>query len=191
MSELNRPLHTVLREARRRAGMTQAALAGEVKCKQSAISMFEAGRTDALARDKVRRIAELLGVELGSEARGKGTAGQARLKLKFCPTDDCPSNVPYAVRGEVCIQPRMDEVPEGEARRCRLCGEILLELCPNEECKADVVEGGFCPKCGCAYVMATRDREEDPVRWADTQRERIREVRDMTVTVRYREGGQE
>ena len=61
---LSEPLHLVLRRARQAANLRQTALAQQVGCTQSALSMFEGGRASALSAETVRKVAETLGVEL-------------------------------------------------------------------------------------------------------------------------------
>ena len=183
-------IHEMLREARRRKGMTQAALADQVKCKQSAISMFEAGRPGALAREFVLKIARALDVDIKTDSEhGEDPGLPVETKLKYCPVGDCLSNIPYVAGGRLCFRPTLTESPVGIVARCRSCGEILEDQCPNEECRVDVVEGSFCPKCGVPYVFAALREQVDPVEWADEQRRRIGEVRAMSVTIRSREGG--
>ena len=53
-----------LRKARIAAGLTQAALAGQVGCTQSAVSMMEAGRPEALSRESLEKLAKVLNVTL-------------------------------------------------------------------------------------------------------------------------------
>ncbi|MBW0014852.1 helix-turn-helix transcriptional regulator [Mycobacterium sp.] len=53
----------LIREARRRAGLTQAQLASDADTTQSAIARWESGRT-AVSLDDVRRLVRLCGFEL-------------------------------------------------------------------------------------------------------------------------------
>jgi len=53
----------LIREARRRAGLTQADLASRAGTTQSAIARWESGRT-AVSLDDVRRLARLCGFDL-------------------------------------------------------------------------------------------------------------------------------
>jgi len=68
MEQLATEICRQLREARRSKGLTQAELAQRVACQQSAISMMESGRTTALARETLVRIA----AELGDDAANHG-----------------------------------------------------------------------------------------------------------------------
>ena len=57
-------LHKILRRARIDAGLTQAALAAQVGCTQSAISMMEAGRQEVLSKESLVKLAKIVG-EIG------------------------------------------------------------------------------------------------------------------------------
>jgi hypothetical protein len=145
--------------------------------------MFEAGRSDALSADKQRRIAEVLGIDVRTLPRVRPRpTSRGPLVLKFCPADDCPSNVPYVVKGRLCVMPSMVEAPEDEVTRCGYCGEVLEHRCPNPECEAVPGEGAFCTSCGTAYVSIARDRGVPESAWAEEQRVRIRDVRAMART---------
>ena len=50
-------MNRALREARQEADLTQSDLAEKAGCSQSAISMFEQGKCDVLAQEKVEEIA--------------------------------------------------------------------------------------------------------------------------------------
>jgi transcriptional regulator with XRE-family HTH domain len=80
----------LIREARRRAGLTQAELAGRAATTQSAIARWESGRT-AVSLDDVRRLVRLCGFDLeltlvprddsdmAQAARLAGLSGQERI----------------------------------------------------------------------------------------------------------------
>ena len=80
----------LIREARRRAGLTQAELAGEAGTAQPAIARWESGRT-AVSLDDVRRLVRLCGFDLevmlvprddsdiAQAARLAGLTGQERM----------------------------------------------------------------------------------------------------------------
>ena len=166
----------LFRRKRREMGLTQSALAREAGCKQSAISMFEAGRGDVLSRTLVERMAEILGIDPAS-LPGEGRAGiTAALVRKYCPVDECPSNIPYAVQGQLCFMPQSILAHGNEKTLCRYCGEILERGCPNPDCHAPVAEAAFCPACGTGYVPATVVPSPTPADWADVQRGRIGDV---------------
>jgi DNA-binding XRE family transcriptional regulator len=183
-------LHEVLREARRRKGLTQSEVAEQVKCKQSAISMFEAGRSGALARDLILKLAKLLDVDVKTESlQAEEVPSPGPLRLKYCPLADCPSNVPYVVGGRLCFRPSLVEESVAVRSRCRLCGEPMEASCPNPECRTDVAEGSFCRTCGAPYVVSALVEAPDSEHWAEAQRTRIRDLQAMTRTIRRREGG--
>jgi transcriptional regulator with XRE-family HTH domain len=184
------PLHEAVLTARRRQGLTQSELASRVGSSQSAISMFEAGRADALSQEKIVLIARELGLDLSVLAAAPEAGPAAPEILKFCPVDDCPSNVPYVSRGRLGYHPALVEGPASERTRCRYCGELLESACPNEECRLPVAEGACCRGCGTAYVTATRTPRGPLARWVDEQRARIRELRAL-VEHRRREHGSE
>ena len=66
MTSLPREICLKLKEARQAKGYNQSTLARMVGCKQSAISMFEAGMTTKLSNETVKKMSELLGVSLES-----------------------------------------------------------------------------------------------------------------------------
>ncbi len=177
MSGGTKALHELLLAARRAAGMTQSELARKVGCQQSAISMFESGRPESLSEEKVRALAKVLGVD--SAARPGVPVGPAgsRSVLKYCPVDDCPSNVPYAVRGQVCLAPTLVMAEAAERTHCRDCGELLESACPNDGCGAPVSPGAFCPACGTAYVTPGGLAPEDGKAWIAERRAAIAQLR--------------
>lgn len=81
----------LIREARRRAGLTQAELASRAATTQSAIARWESGRT-AVSLDDVRRLVRLCGFDL---------------ELMLVPRDD--SDIAQAARlATLTGQERMD-----------------------------------------------------------------------------------
>jgi len=182
MSEELRQIFEAVRQKRKEKGFTQSQLAKEAGCTQSAISMFEAGRSDALAGKTVQRIGEILGIDLSSLSQASsGGPAQVEGSVKYCPVDECLSNVPYVVRGRLCFMPAMWETVSGETT-CRFCGELLESECPNEECRAPLVKGSFCPACGSPYVSPGVN-VSDPIEWADAQRQRIGEILSLSDAV--------
>jgi len=166
-----------LRLKRREMGLTQSDLARQAECTQSAISMFEAGRADALSLKTVKRIAEILEIDLDAIRDEPATEAAGTAVLKYCPVDECYSNIPYVVHDTLCLYPGTVRAPRAERTRCRWCGEPMESACPNRECGADIVAGAFCPLCGEPYITAT-GKEEPVTDWADAQRRRIREIQD-------------
>lgn len=183
MADLPEIVTDVVRRTRREKALTQSELAELAGCKQSAISMFESGRTDALSAKNVQRIAELLGIDLKSlavPAPGEPT----EVTLKCCPVDKCPSNVPYVAGDRLCFKPAMVSAPAKAKTRCGYCGEVMESRCTNRDCRAELSEGAFCPECGTEYVVATTTLSGWQLgKWAGEERARIREIRQMSQTV--------
>jgi len=156
------PLHRQLRDARRRAGLTQAALAAQAGCMQSAVSMMEGGRMAALARPTLEKIAEILGVPLPAEhpaalAAAAAVPGAARL----CPSADCPSNLPYLVGDELFFLPRGTV---GDGRHCPLCGEVLAVECSS--CGSRILPfAACCGQCGGPLVATPSHPVADLRAW--------------------------
>jgi transcriptional regulator with XRE-family HTH domain len=173
-------LNEILRKKRRERGLTQSDLAHAAHCTQSAVSMFEAGRSDALAEKTVARIAEILEIDLASVAAVIPSASTSAMAKKFCPVDECPSNVPYVVRGQPCFYPRMVQAPVEEKTRCRYCGELMESCCPCGKCAAPAREGAFCRLCGTPYVTAVNTGIAPLEEWADAQRKRILEILEIS-----------
>ena len=185
MTESQSPLHLTCCNLRRSKGLTQSDLAREVGCTQSAISMYEAGRAESLAEEKVRILLDILEVDINDISLPETDEGKrAESTLKYCPVDECPSNVPYVTRSQLFFKPMMIEVTVGESTLCSFCGEPLEERCPNGSCGAELREGSFCWSCCTPYVTSTRATGRNPERWADAQRARIRELRELTETRR-------
>jgi len=166
-----------LREARRQLGWTQARLAHAIGTSQPAVSQWEAGKS-SLADATIAAIADALGVDLeASPDEQTPPAASADPILWFCENADCLSNVPVALGEDVWHAPAM--VRATHAHACTWCSGQLRASCPH--CGEPVSEGIFCrnPLCGRALVPAPRVTG-DPVTWADAQRARIREIRDLT-----------
>ncbi len=181
MDSSGRELSKAFRQKRREMSITQAELADRAGCQQSAISMFEAGRTSAVAQKTVQRVAEILEVDLVGFDFGTGDGAVSSFVAKYCPIDGCPSNIPFAVSGELHFAPTMVRAAREAKTKCTSCGELLQAECPNRECRAASVPGGCCPQCGTAYVTPTREMSGWQVeQWADEQRAKIREVREMS-----------
>lgn len=145
-------LHEALQSARRKADLTQSELADKVGCSQSAISMFEGGHRDALAREKVAEIASALGVDIKSFPREAEDAVPSNAVLKYCPIGGCPTQEPYRVMDRICFRPLLVRAPASERTHCAECGELMEQRCPNAKCHAPVAAGGFCRACGTPYV---------------------------------------
>ncbi len=186
MSFKKKSFYEEVRVARRIKGMTQAALAKVVNCKQSAISMYEAGHSDALAYKTITIVAEALGLTVPQEVVAVAESKHIELSsLKYCPIDDCPSNIPYVAGGELHFKPAMIKSLKHENRRCSFCGEILQDCCPNESCGMPITDGGFCSYCGDSYITVTRMMRGSLDEWAAKRCGVIKELRSMSETVRH------
>ena len=80
MQNLTVEICAKFKEARKAKGLNQSALAQAVGCKQSAVSMFEAGMATKLSDEAVGKMAELLGLDLAAmlkadEERRKAQGG--------------------------------------------------------------------------------------------------------------------
>ena len=165
--------------ARRQRGLTQSELAREVGCRQSAISMFERGHANALARPKIEALLKRLELEMpsGSDDASAGpetlTQSDGAIRHLYCPVFDCPSNVPFTVQDTLLIKPQVQ--PAANAKHCAFCGELLENACP--ECGAPASGGACCTQCGTPYISTPpRLTDENPSAWADAQRARLREL---------------
>jgi len=138
-------IHLILRNARRSAGLTQTALAEQVGCMQSAISMMESGRMDVLSRVTLEKIAAILDVTLETPAPAGGTVQTLPPPVhRFCPNPECPSCLPYLVGDEMFFLPRP---APATGRYCHLCGEVLAENCPGCDAPCSV-PSACCSDCG-------------------------------------------
>lgn len=172
-----------LARARREKGMTQSALAEAVGCRQSAISMLEAGQSEKLSLENVRKAAAVLGVELapageeGQEAASPASRPPAPSPAVagFCPDARCPSNIPYAVGGELFFWPLRQPAPAGGRRRCAFCGELLETRCPS--CGAPLSDGACCAACGAPRVTNILPPGTDAEAWAARRRQELAELR--------------
>lgn len=155
------------RKARLEQGITQAKLAEIAGCKQSAISMLEGGKLDALADSAIEKIAEHLGIELSAlEPKPAITLpikASVIAEVAMCPNFLCPSNKPYIVGGSVFFMPTGKA---GNITRCAICGEILIKECPH--CGAKLVKaGGCCCYCGKPLVEFPEGYTDDILTWVE------------------------
>lgn len=180
MEKAESSFYTALRLARQAQNLTQGALAAEVGCKQSAISMLEKGKPDAVNRETLEKIATRLHVDLPPVFSKESTpisipARQDTAQVRtFCPDAQCLSNIPFALGERVLFFPRKRFLNEGT--RCPWCGELVESRCP--ECGAPVREGACCTACGASYVTDTVS-PEDPQLWALEQRKVQAEIRTL------------
>lgn len=177
-STKNLPIGKIIENARRSKGLTGARLALQAGCTQSAISQFEHGKTTALKRDTVEKIAKILGIELPVEespteqaAESSAPALPIQPKAAFCPNGECPSNIPYTVGDELLLYPRKQ--PNPSARYCPWCGEVLEHDCP--QCQEPATQSAFCPACGSKRIEPPADID-DPIAWAEKRRKEIADI---------------
>lgn len=155
MAELSIDWCRKIAETRRAKGLTQSALAEAVGCKQSAISMLEAGQPGKLSKENIAKIAEALGLklEIAASLEPLAVAHPAAVSFGYCPDAYCPSAAPYRVRDRLIFQPLLQRTDGGQTH-CAHCGELLETHCP--ECGAPIREAGaFCPYCGAVRVTNT------------------------------------
>ena len=160
-------LGSQIKEARQRRHLSQSALARLVGCKQSALSMYESGRTSALSAIIVGNLCKELGILPPTAAE---LAAEANFPVKtertFCPNHDCPSNLPLTIGERTVLVPHEHHAGP-DALHCPWCGEVLERACP--ECGAPLNEGAFCSHCGSAY-LAPVSTPLDPSRAATSER---------------------
>ena len=176
MAQLSIAFCRQLAQARREKGMTQSAVAEAVGCKQSAISMLEAGQSAKIAQETVEKIAALLEVPLPvSESRPPVPAPSPLGSRAFCPSVLCFSNVPYMVDGRLFFW----QQPQPGGTHCAVCGELLERRCP--QCGAPVyAAGGCCLDCGDPRITDTLSPEADRATWAAQRQREITEWRALT-----------
>lgn len=146
-------LGSQIRQARQQRHLSQSALARQVGCSQSALSMFEGGRTTALNAQTIGRLCSELGLLAPHAAElSDGPAGVTEGVRSFCPNPECPSNLPAVIGGETVLVPRKHLAAEHECH-CGWCGEVLERACAS--CGAPVNAGGFCASCGGRYVTVS------------------------------------
>lgn len=156
MTNLNPIICKKIKEARRAQGISQSALANEVGCKQSALSMFEQGDGRKLNDEVIIKLAEKFGVSL-EENEKINESGPAEITpvfepgKGFCPNPGCPSNHAYIVDGRSYCKPERNLCDPVGGRFCAVCGEVLEKHCPN--CNSPVHEGAVCSFCGQSYIV--------------------------------------
>ena len=177
MAQLSIAFCKQLAQARREKGMTQSAVAEAVGCKQSALSMLEAGHSIKVALETVEKIAELLEVPFPASASVSPhlpTALSPAMSHAFCPNALCFSNIPYIAGDDLLFWPRSQSSGAAAGTHCTVCGELLERHCPH--CKAVLhSDGACCPACGGARVTDTLPPETDRGGWAEQRRREIAE----------------
>ena len=182
MDDIYKAFCRQLAQARRVKGLTQSALAEAVGCKQSALSMLEAGHTAKVSQETVEKIAALLDVPLEKTARHDARPDRQSATASthaYCPHADCFSNVPYVVNGELHFWPR----PETGAWRRphtaglrRVVGTPLpaLRSCGDNDWR---LLSHVRWRTGCQYTAARDDYES----WAAQRRPDIAEWRSLIL----------
>ena len=162
--------HLQVRDARRQKSLTQAELARQAGCTQSALSMFESGQGAALATETLRKIAELLGLAFEEPAPVAVATPFALPRRVFCPNFQCPSAVPYFVGGELLIRPGFYDA-QGAEKYCPHCGEVCVATCPTCHAAVGKEPGACCKVCGKALVPATLPEDWEAREWVRQRRE--------------------
>ena len=182
MINLSKEICLKFKEARQAKGYNQSALARLVGCKQSAISMFEAGMTTKLSDETVKKISEVLGVSLEvkdekPESEHPSFSDSSLVIHGFCPNGDCPSNIPYVVSGRLFYRPLRHMASPTGGMRCTQCGEMLEMRCPV--CGAPLNDGACCATCGSSYVTPTVPDGTDVEVYARMRREMLMQFRSL------------
>lgn len=154
MTNLSPEICRKIRDARREAGISQAALSREVGCLQPALSMFEQGDGTKLNDEVVNKLANKFGIDLKAAAVSvpvRPTVQQpSEPHSGYCPNPKCPGHNRYSVDDRLLFRPdRAAQDPVG-GKYCAICGEILERHCPT--CGAPVHDGAVCSHCGTPYV---------------------------------------
>ena len=154
MINLNPDFCRKIKEARRKARISQEELAAELGCKQSAISMFEQGDGTKLNDDVITKLSKKFGIEISTGAGDPTPVAPRPLVLAphsgFCSNPHCPSNIRYEVEGRILARPDRTVADPVGGRYCAVCGEVLTRRCPN--CGEPVHPGAICSFCGEPYV---------------------------------------
>ena len=157
MTNLSPEICLKLKEARRSAKLSQSAVAAEIGCKQSALSMFEQGDGTKLNDAVIKKLAEKFGVSLTATPQTPSVppatdypAAALSVSRGFCPNPRCPSNKAYEVSGRTLFLPDRTAADPVCGKYCALCGEVLEKRCPN--CGVPVHDGAICSLCGEPYV---------------------------------------
>lgn len=184
MTNLSQEICLRFKEARLAKGYNQSTLAQMVGCKQSAVSMFEAGMTTKLSDEVVRKMAEILEVSL--EQKAEVSQGVVSPQVQnthvpvirgYCPNCECPSNVPYMVGSRLLYRPMRHVASSGNGTHCTQCGELLELRCPS--CGAPLNDGACCAACGGTYVTSVMHDRIDLASYAHVRREEIEQFHSL------------
>jgi transcriptional regulator with XRE-family HTH domain len=174
MTTLSTEICKQIARARREKGLTQTALATEIGCKQSAISMLEAGQVSKLSKENIEKIATVLGLTLQTSVTKMISPREAT--VGFCPNALCPSNTPYLVQDQLIFHPRLQK-----GKHCANCAELLETHCAN--CATPIHEpGAYCSACGEARVTNTLPPEIPTPTWVVERRRELSELHRLTGT---------
>ena len=161
MKNLDTEFCRSVKSARREAGLTQSALAAEIGCKQSALSMFEQGDGTKLSDAVIEKLAKKFNLSLEPASVQppnpqtlKPSNPQTLLHRGFCPNPRCPTNKEYFVEEVRLFLPDREAADPVGGRYCAMCGELLERRCPS--CGAAVHAGAICSLCGQPYVVAAK-----------------------------------
>ncbi len=184
MATLSKEICFKIKEARKAKGMNQSSLAREVGCQQSALSEFEAGKTTKLSLETVQKLSKFLGVPLEEEKLNHSSSSTSHSSLftinsslthGYCPNCHCPSNVPYAVEGQIFFRPSRKIASPLGGKRCTQCGEVLEMSCPT--CGAPLNDGACCGVCGSQYITPTLPDGVDATAYAKARQAEIASLR--------------
>jgi DNA-binding XRE family transcriptional regulator len=151
-----------LARARRAKGMTQSALADAVGCKQSALSMLEAGHAAKVAHETVERSPRCWRSRWKRQPRGALPVLRPDRREHPRLLSACRLFFQCALRGErrAALLAAAQADGRAAAAHCAVCGELLERCCPH--CGAPVVTAGACcPACGGERVANTLPPETD------------------------------
>lgn len=147
-----------IKEARRKAGLSQSQIAKEINCKQSALSMFEQGDGTKLNDEAIERLCAKFSINIEEEANNNETSikSASLVSIKssskgYCPNPKCPTNRKYEVESKIYYLPDRDSADPVGGKYCAMCGEILEHVCPN--CGAPIHHGAICSICGEPYIV--------------------------------------
>lgn len=184
MTNLSTEICLKFKQARLAKGLNQSALAREIGCQQSAISMFEGGMTTKLSDETVKKMADFLGIKLEESRKNPSPIPNVSSIVQpvlvahgYCPNCQCPSNVPYVVEGHLFYRPSRSIASPTGGKRCTQCGELLEMRCPV--CGAPLNDGACCAVCGSVYVTPVLPEGVDPVSYARARREEIIQLRSL------------
>jgi len=176
MANLDAEICLRFKEARKEKGLSQSLLAGQVGCKQPALSAFENGDSTKLGDSIVKKLAEKLGVSLDPVAKVKENPPEQIVVpgiavRGFCPDANCPSNIPYMVGDRLYFKTLRGKASPNGGTRCACCGEVLETRCPV--CGAPLNDGACCGACGSKYVTGAMPSGIDVAEWAAARRAEI------------------